>query len=98
MSYFGAFSAAPTSNISSIISEKLHSDFSNFDINYFYNICGTDDNIALASASAAVVGLPELTDKLIDQKNFIWQEVGGGHGFNVWYLGFYNFANIVFYK
>lgn len=96
ISYFGAFSSAPTTYTSSVISDKLNGEFSDFDINYFYNICGTEDNIAIASASAAVLDLPMLTDKLMDEKNFIWQEVSGGHGFDVWYLGFYNFANIVF--
>jgi enterochelin esterase-like enzyme len=96
ISYFGAFSSAPTTYTSSVISDKLNGDFSDFDINYFYNICGTEDSIAIASASAAVTDLPKLTDKLIDEKNFIWQEVPGGHGFDVWYLGFYNFANIAF--
>lgn len=96
ISYFGAFSSAPTTYTSSVISEKVNGEFSDFDIDYFYNICGTEDSIAIASASAAVIDLPKLTNKLIDKKNFIWQEVGGGHGFDVWYLGFYNFANIVF--
>lgn len=96
ISYIGAFSSAPTTNTSTVISEKLNGEFSDFDISYFYNICGREDNVAIASASAAVLDLPKLTDKLTDQKNFIWQEVSGGHGFDVWYLGFYNFANIVF--
>lgn len=96
ISYFGAFSSAPTTNTASVISEIINGEFSDYDINYFYNICGTEDSIALASAKAAVTDLTDLTDKLIDQKNLIWQEVGGGHGFDVWFLGFYNFANIVF--
>jgi enterochelin esterase-like enzyme len=96
ISYFGVFSAAPTSYAASVVAQKINYDFSDFGIDYFYNICGTEDSIALASASAAVTDLPTLTDKLIDQKNFIWQTVSGGHGWDVWYLGFYNFANIVF--
>lgn len=96
ISYIGAFSSAPTTNTSSVISEKLNGEFSDYNVNYFYNICGREDNVAIASASAAVLDLAKLTDKLIDQENFIWQEVSGGHGFDVWYLGFYNFANIVF--
>jgi enterochelin esterase-like enzyme len=95
MSYFGAFSAAPTSNTSSVIIDKL-GGFADYDINFFYNICGTEDNIALSSASDAVSSLTELTDKLSDGKNFTWQKVSGGHSFDVWYLGFYNFANIAF--
>lgn len=94
LSYFGAFSAAPTTNPSSKIAEMLK-DFPDDDIHYFYNICGTEDSIALASASAAIGSITELTDKISD-KNFIWQTVGGGHSFDIWYLGFFNFANIVF--
>ncbi|HPU63931.1 MAG TPA: alpha/beta hydrolase-fold protein, partial [Mobilitalea sp.] len=95
ISYFGAFSAAPTTYTASVIAEKLKS-FSDYDINFFYNICGTEDQIAIASASAAVTSLTELTDKLSENKNFIWQKVGGGHSFDIWYLGFYNFVNLVF--
>lgn len=95
ISYFGAFSAAPTSNPASVIAEKLK-EFADHDINYFYNICGTEDSIALASASAAVTSLTDVTDRLSDDKNFIWQEVSGGHSFDVWYLGFYNFAKVAF--
>ena len=96
LSYFGAFSAAPTSYPANVITQKINEEFADYDIDYFYNICGTEDSIALASASAAAKDLPTLSDRLLDQKNFIWQEVKGGHGFDVWYLGFYNFANIVF--
>lgn len=95
ISYFGAFSAAPTTNSASMIADKLK-DFPDYDIRFFYNMCGTDDTIALASASAAVDSLTELTDKLFDGKNFIWQTLPGGHAFNIWYLGFYNFAKIAF--
>lgn len=95
ISYFGAFSAAPTTYTASSIAEKLNA-FSDYNINIFYNICGTEDQIALASASAAVTSLPELTDKISEGKNFIWQTRSGGHGFDIWYLGFYNFANLAF--
>ena len=95
ISSFGAFSAAPTSYTASDIATALK-DYEEYDINYFYNICGTEDNIAFASASAAVTSLSSLTDKLIDDENFIWQTVSGGHGFDVWYLGFYNFAQVAF--
>lgn len=94
ISYFGAFSAAPTTNPASVIADKLN-EFADYDINFFYNICGTEDSIAIASASAATSSLTDLTDKLSD-KNFIWQEVSGGHSFDIWYLGFYNFAKVVF--
>lgn len=95
ISYFGAFSACPTTNTSSRIADMLK-EFPDNDIRFFYNICGTEDSIALSSASAAVDSLPELTDKLTDGNNFIWQKVPGGHAFNVWFLGFYNFAKLVF--
>ncbi len=60
----------------------------------FYNICGTEDTIALSSAKAAVNGLDRLTDQL-NEKNFIVQLVPGAHDFGVWYLGFYNFARMI---
>ena len=95
MSYFGAFSAAPTSNPASVIAEKLK-NFEEYDIHYFYNICGLSDTTALSSARAAVTGLDGLTDKITEGENFMWQTVSGGHDFAVWYLGFYNFAQMVF--
>lgn len=95
MSYFGAFSAAPTSNTASVIAEKLKS-FKDYEIHYFYNICGTSDGTALASAKGAVTGLDALTDKLTEGENFMWHTVSGGHDFAVWNLGFYNFAQMVF--
>jgi len=33
---------------------------------------------------------------LTDGENFTWQTRSGGHDFDIWYLGFYNFAKIVF--
>ncbi len=95
ISYFGAFSAAPTSNEASVIAEKLK-EFEGYDINYFYNICGTEDGTAIASASAAVEGLDPLTDKLTEGENFMWHKVPGYHDHKVWHLGLYNFAQIVF--
>ena len=92
--YFGAFSAAPTSNTAAKTAELLAD--CPYEIYYFYNICGTDDKIAYASASAAAKTLPDVCDKFEDGKNFMWQELPGGHDFNIWYLGFYNFAQIAF--
>ena len=86
--------AAPTSNPASKTAEILAD--SPYEVYYFYNICGTDDTIAYASASAAAKSLPDVCDKLEDGKNFMWQELRGGHDFNIWYLGFYNFAQIAF--
>ena len=92
--YFGAFSAAPTSNPASKTADLLKDN--TLPIHYFYNLCGTEDNIAYASASAAAKNLPDICDQFVEGKNFTWQEVSGVHDFKVWYLGFYNFAQIAF--
>ena len=92
--YFGAFSAAPTSN-QAIQTADIIKD-QDYPIYYFYNICGTEDKIAYASASAAAKSLPALSDKLTDGENFMWHELSGGHDFRIWYLGFYNFAQLAF--
>lgn len=92
--YFGAFSAAPTSNPATRTAEILKDN--TYDIYYFYNICGTEDNIAYASASTAAKKLPEVCGQFDPEKNFTWQELNGGHDFDIWYLGFYNFAQIAF--
>lgn len=93
-SYFGAFSAAPTSNPAAKTARLLKN--SPYEIAYFYNICGTEDEIAYDSAAAAAKNLPEVCDKFRDSENFEWQELSGAHDFNIWYLGFYNFAQIAF--
>lgn len=95
ISWFGAFSAAPTSYPASKIVDIL-GNFPDEKINYFYNICGTEDKIAYPSASAAAKNITGLTERLIDGTNYTWQELPGGHDFNIWYLGFYNFARIAF--
>ena len=92
--YFGAFSAAPTSNTAQQTADILK--YNQYEIYYFYNICGTEDNIAYQSASAAAKSLPDVCEQFDPAKNFMWQEVKGAHNFNVWYLGFYNFAQIAF--
>lgn len=96
MAYFGAFSAAPTSNTASVVAEKIAEFDDQYDIKYFYNICGLSDGTALASAKAAVNGLDALTDKITEGENFMWHEVAGAHDYKVWSLGFYNFAQMVF--
>ena len=95
ISWFGAFSAAPTSYQSTRIASFLESN-PELRINFFYNICGREDSVAFSSASGAAKYLSRLAPTLQDGVNFIWQEVSGGHDFNVWYLGFYNFVRIVF--
>lgn len=92
--YFGAFSAAPTSNIASKTASILED--SEYPVYYMYNICGLQDRTAYQSSSAAAKNLPVLTDKLVDGENFMWQEQDGGHDFHIWYLGFYNFAQLAF--
>lgn len=93
-SYYGAFSAAPTSNPASKTAELLADK--DYPIHYFYNICGLQDGIAYWSASAAAKNLPEVCDKFVDGENFMWQELDGEHNFDIWYLGFYNFAQKAF--
>ncbi len=93
-SYYGAFSAAPTSNEAVKIANMLND--SEYDIKYFYNICGKQDRTAYAAASAAAKTLPALCDKITDGENFMWHELDGQHDFRIWYLGFYNFAQLVF--
>lgn len=93
-SYFGAFSAAPTSNNAGVTAKLLADN--TFPIRYFYNICGTNDSIAYASASSAAKNLPTLCDQFVDGENYMWQELPGGHDFTIWYLGFYNFAQLAF--
>ena len=92
--YLGAFSAAPTSNPSTRTAELLKDN--TLPIHYFYNICGTEDNIAYNSSSTAAKNLPAVCDQFRDGENFMWQELPGAHDFKIWYLGFYNFAQIAF--
>ena len=93
-SWFGAFSAAPTSypasKVKSIVEESEYS------VDYFYNICGTEDNIAYQSSSSAAKNLANISEKFTDGENFMWMERSGGHDFGIWYLGFYNFAVLAF--
>lgn len=96
ISYFGAFSAAPTSYPGAEVVRILDEKFPEEDIKYFYNICGINDTIAYQSASAAAKELPQLSERFVEGENYMWQELAGGHDFNIWYLGFYNFAQKVF--
>ena len=93
-SWFGAFSAAPTSYASSKVAGIV--DASEYKVDFFYNICGTGDGIAYSSASAAAKNLPSVSKTFVENENFMWQERSGGHDFNIWNLGFYNFAQIAF--
>ena len=93
ISYFGAFSAAPTSYEAAKVANTLNAK-SDLKIHFFYNICGTEDSIAYGAHAAAAKLLPRLTTHLIEGENFRWQEQSGGHDFGIWNLGFYNFAKI----
>ena len=92
-SVFGAFSAAPTSYDARTVAAKLEA-FPDMEIRYFYNICGTEDRTAYASASAAAKKLPDYTDRLTEA-NWCWQERPGAHDFGIWHLGLYNIARII---
>ncbi len=94
MSWFGAFSAGPPSNDSAKTAKIVGE--SGYKVDFFYSICGTDDGVYWF-ASAAAKNLPKTSDSFVDGENFLWQELPGGHDFNIWNLGFYNFAQIVFH-
>lgn len=91
ISWFGAFSAAPTSYTASRIASEVERN-SEYPVNFFYNLCGLEDGVAFSSASMAAQLLPRMTDKFVEGENFMWQTVHGGHDFQVWYLGFLNFS------
>ena len=93
ISYFGAFSAAPTSYEAAKVAATIKSQ-PELPVNYFYNICGTEDSIAYGAHAAASKLLPRLCPALEEGKNFRWQEQRGNHDFGIWNLGFYNFAKI----
>lgn len=97
ISYFGAFSAAPSSYPASKVADLIKAK-PEYPVHYFYNICGLEDGIAYGAASNAAKTLPKYLPEMEEGKNFTWQEIHGGHTFNVWYLGFYNFAKIAFTK
>ena len=90
-SWFGAFSAAPTSNEADKIAAEI-GQFPDLPISYFYSICGTEDNLYFAG-SAAAKDLPAHTDR-VTEANWHWQERSGGHDFGIWNLGLYNFLKI----
>ena len=95
MSWFGAFSAAPTSYDSAKVAKIVGE--SEYKVDFFYNICGVNDKTAYWSASAAAKNLADISDLFVDGENFLWQEMPGGHDFYIWNIGFYNFAQIVFH-
>ena len=92
-SAFGAFSAAPTSYTASQIAEELK-QFEDCPIRFFYSICGTEDGVAYSPASQAAKNLPDFTDQ-VNESNWLWQECAGGHDFNIWNLGLFNFLRLL---
>ena len=89
--WFGAFSAAPTTYTDVEIADKLKA-FPDLPINYFYSLCGTEDSLYFAGSGAAK-NLPAVCDRFTEE-NWHWQERSGGHDFNIWNLGLYNFLKI----
>lgn len=65
-------------------------------VEFYSNVCGLQDNVAYSSHSQAAKNLPSVCDQFVDGQNYMWQELNGAHDFNIWYLGFYNFAQIAF--
>ena len=92
-SAFGAFSAAPTSYTSAKVAAELKKFPEELDIRYFYNLCGSQDSIAYASASAAAKKMP--ADSRLSEANWCWQERPGEHNFDIWNLGLYNFLKLL---
>ncbi len=95
MSYFGAFAAAPTSNDAQKIAAALE-QFPDYEVGYFYSVCGTEDMTAYWSAKAASEGLADVTERLTDNVNFMWHPIKGTHSEYVSHLGFYNFVQLAF--
>ncbi|MBQ6173881.1 MAG: hypothetical protein IJK28_04595 [Clostridia bacterium] len=89
--WFGAFSAAPTSYEASRIRAEI-AKFPDLEIRYFYSICGLEDGLYFAGSGAAK-NLPAVCDRFTEE-NWHWQERHGGHDFNIWNLGLYNFLRI----
>ena len=93
ISWFGAFSAAPTSYEAAKVAAVIDHN-PDLPVNFFYNICGKQDSIAYGAHASAAKLLPRLTEGLTEETNFRWQEQNGGHDFGIWNLGFFNFAKI----
>ena len=91
-SAFGAFSAAPTTYTADEINARLK-QFPDEEIRYFYSLCGLQDNLYFAGSGAAKE-LPAHCGRFTEE-NWHWQERAGGHDFNIWYLGLYNFARLL---
>ncbi len=94
ISAFGAFSAAPSTLTSPHIAEKMAQFPENCDVRCFYSICARDDTLTWSAARYAVHPIPP--DPRLTEENCLWQEIPrGGHSFQVWYLGLYNFLKLL---
>lgn len=92
---FGALSCAPTTYTSKEINSIITA--SEYNIDLFYNICGTRDNIAYESHIAATNKICQNSNgKLVSDINYVWQTMPDGHTYDLWYLGAYNFLKHVF--
>ena len=89
--WFGAFSAAPSTYSAAEIAAKLNA-FPDLPIHYFYSICGTEDGLYFAGSGAAKE-ITQYTDRFTED-NWHWQERAGGHDFNIWNLGLFNFVQV----
>ena len=90
---FGAFSACPTTNAASVTASRLNAKPELAPL-LFYCLCGLEDNIAYASALASVKNITSRTS-LLNEENFIWQEMHGNHSFAVWNVGFFNLLRLI---
>lgn len=95
-SYFGPFAPAGTSYWSEEIAAFWATLEEDYEIHCIYNICGTADNGCMAASYYSLGGLPQLTDKVVADKNIFHHAVPGSHDMTVGKLGFYNFAQLVF--
>lgn len=96
--WFGAFSAAPTSyqSIQIIAYLKRENKDSLYPIHFFYNVCGETDDVARASHETALQDLMGATE-FLNERNFIYQTVPGGHDYSIASIGLYNFLRICFH-
>lgn len=92
VSAFGVFSAPKTTLKSAAVAAKMQEFPEDCFVRCVYSICGTSDG-AFREARAVVNPIPE--DGRLTEDNCFWQECRGGHNFNVWYLGLYNFLKLL---
>ncbi len=107
ISYFGAFSftmpaveseAADVFGNIGITNRLKKNGLENYNINYLYTICGTNDaQIPWKDYEAGVLAMDKDFDKLTLGKNFSYEKYEGGtHDFPVWYRGFKHLIPLLF--